>query len=276
MPYNLHAYQDSRQVFRLPSVDLVSLRTTSLCTPPSPLSKLESPEFIDWELHKVQICRYCRGESNCFFPSKHGSRVHMILSKLYVDGIYVSLEAESSENSVRLLYGSNFDPQFYGIDLKPCSSNITSGVYSDYNTWNMHALSSPLTLTSTQSYLIDENVSNVSLLYEGKCESETKWLAVVVKETYTSHTAVLQSSNMNISFLHGSNVYIRDLTSSKIHSVFVSSFQRLQFGSNVNLLNRTKIYQTGSGAEGYIYIKRGPKSICCSYLKQNAIHKNSK
>ena len=165
----------------------------------------------------------------------------------------MSLEAESSENSVRLLYGSNFDPQFYGIDLKPCSSNITSGVYSDYNTWNMHTLSSPLTLTSTQSYLIDENVSNVSLLYEGKCESETKWLAVVVKETYTSHTAVLQSSNMNISFLHGSNVYIRDLTSSKIHSVFVSSFQRLQFGSNVNLLNRTKIYQTGSGAEGYIY-----------------------
>ena len=99
----------------------------------------------------------------------------MILSNLYVDGIYVSLETESSDNSVRLLYGSNFDPQFYGIDLKTCNSNMTSGVHSE-NTWNMNALASPLTLTSTQSYLIDENASNVSLLYDGKCESETKWL----------------------------------------------------------------------------------------------------
>ena len=192
----------------LPSVDLVSLRTTSLCTPLSPYQNSKALNLSTGNYTRYKFVDTSGRESNCFFPFNHGTHVHMILSNLYVDGIYVSLETESSDNLVRLLYGSNFDPQFYGIDLKTCNSNMTSGVHSE-NTWNMKALASPLTLTSTQSYLIDENASNVSLLYEGKCESETKWLAVVVKETYTSHTAVLQSSNMNISFLHGSNVYTR-------------------------------------------------------------------
>ena len=99
--------------------------------------------------------------------------------------------------------------------------------------------------------------------------------AVVVKETYTSHTAVLQSLNMNVSFLHGSNVYIRDLESRKIHSVFVSSFQRLQFGRNVNLLNRTKIYQTSSGAEGYIHKIEAPNIYVVHTLSKTKFTKTS-